>query len=297
MNLRHKASAFLFTLLAGFLAAGFTAPQPQEDTKDKLDKSLLWKIEGPDIQTSYLYGTIHMLSQEDFELGDIVEETFGMAEQLVLELDMDDPGMQMAMLQHISMKDGQTLDKLLSEEDYKLLDERLKAAVGAGIQPFNSWMPYLVSTLLLQEVLGESPASFEMTFITMAKNAEIEILGLETIEEQLNIFHAMPYEEQVDILTSYLHDPSEMAGEFDGIIDLYKAQDIEGLRNLMNEETDTNLPADLLLDRRNENWVPNIIKYAADKTSFIAVGAGHLAGDKGVITLLREAGYTVTPIN
>ena len=81
------------------------------------NKSLLWKIEGDNIQTSYLYGTIHLIPQGAFEINEKITGAFNSAEQIVLEIDMDDPAMQMKMMQNALMKDETTLDQLFSEED------------------------------------------------------------------------------------------------------------------------------------------------------------------------------------
>ena len=53
---------------------------------------------------------------------------------------------------------------------------------------------------------------------------------------------------------------------------------------------------DILLNNRNYNWVEKLKKLMPGKSLVVAVGAGHLPGDKGVINLLRKAGFTVTPI-
>ena len=110
----------------------------------KLDNTLLWKIEGDSIETSYLFGTFHMLPQEDFELKDKVKSAFRESDQVVMELDMDDSGMQMEMMKNIQMKDGQTLDKLISEEDLGLLDEQLQQAVGLTAAQVNTFKPFML---------------------------------------------------------------------------------------------------------------------------------------------------------
>jgi uncharacterized protein YbaP (TraB family) len=81
------------------------------------------------------------------------------------------------------------------------------------------------------------------------------------------------------------------------MFDAYKKQDLKKLEDLM-VETDAGLAAftDILLYRRNQNWVKKLKTLMAERSLVIAVGAGHLPGEKGVINLLRKEGYTVTPV-
>jgi uncharacterized protein YbaP (TraB family) len=260
-------------------------------------QTLLWKIEGNDIQASYLYGTIHVLPQEDFELKEKVKTAFEDSEVLVLELDFDDPTLQLEMMKHVGMKDGQTLDKLLDKETYQELDSYLKQNVGAGMQAFNNWKPFMLSTLLIGKYIEGQPASFEGSFTQMAMADGKEILGLESVAEQLAIFDEIPYEEQIGDLEMMLDEEEKVRKLFQEMILPYKNEDYESLYNMTREyynNDQTNL--DLLLHKRNHNWISKIGELAKEKSAFFGVGAAHLGGKEGVINLLKEAGYTLTPL-
>lgn len=298
--MKKQSSPFnwLFVMLFAWTSISESqAANPNDYYGQEEPKTLLYKIEGQGIQTSYLFGTIHMLPKEDFVLEETVKEAFMSAKQVVLEVDMDDPSMQMEMLQHVQMKDGHSLNEYLSEEEMAKLDERIKKSTGVGISFFKNWLPYMTSTMLIREVIGQDPASFELTFLTMAKENELEVLGLETITDQLNIFHSIAYDEQAQMLLGYLESNDKLVSEFAALSETYLAKDVEGMRDLMEmSDTEGGLPTNLLLDQRNERWIPRMEEIAKEKSTFFAVGAGHLGGDKGVINLLREAGYTITPV-
>ncbi|MEL6536419.1 MAG: TraB/GumN family protein [Bacteroidota bacterium] len=294
-----KTAKYVLGALALFVwvgsAHGFSSGD--QPTTEPLAKSLLWKIEGADIQTSYLYGTFHILSPDDMFLQEGVEEAFAETGQLVLELDMDDPKMQRTMMKHVTMKGKVTLKDLLSEEDYALLDERLKGFMGVGAGLFKKWMPGMLSTVFVLEVIGEEPASVEGSLMEIAKAEEEEVYGLETVEDQLELFHSIPYEDQAKGLVEFLHNAEMGAAQMKQMSELYVAQDIEGLYELVESDPSSSaLPTDTFLDARNEKWIPRMAEYASETPTFFAVGSGHLAGEKGVINLLREAGYTVTPV-
>ena len=119
-------------------------------------------------------------------------------------------------------------------------------------------------------------------------------IGLETLQFQMNMVNTVSNEEQMKMLLQGL---STNNSEFNKMLDAYLRQDLIGLGNLMNDaELSPEFNENLLL-QRNRNWIPIISKLISEKPTFIAVGAGHLPGEKGVLNLLREAGYTVTPVN
>ena len=289
LNIRKSLLHLTLTGLA--LLTGVSSTLAQSD------KSLLYKIEGEDIKTSYLYGTIHVLPQKDFELKDKVKTAFNNAELVVLELDMDDPGMQIEMVSNAMMEGDESLNKLLGAEYYAKLDSVLKETMGIGVAPFNKWKPFMVSSMLLMKYVGEQPASFEGTFVQMAKSADKEILGLESVSEQLEIFDNIPYQDQADDIVDMLDNPDGMQDLYAEMVKVYKDEDIAEMYNMMDAYYEGDAEAmNLMLHTRNKNWIPKIAQFAKDKSTFFGVGAGHLGGDEGVISLLKEAGYTITPI-
>lgn len=261
----------------------------------KKKNSLLWEVTGNGIKDSYVYGTFHLLPQEDFNLRLEVTDAFDAAEQIVLELDMDNPNMQLEMMRNISMKDGKTLDQYLSKEDLKLLDEQLMKSAGFGIAQANTFKPFMVESFILPSFIEGTPASYELTLVQRAKGQQKEILGLESVEFQTSLFDEIPYEDQAADLSEMLNDRSSMETIFDFMINVYKQEDIEKLyeasADYFNEQE-----LEVLLHNRNKNWIPKIGEMAAEKSTFFAVGAGHLGGEEGVISLLKKAGYKVKPV-
>ncbi|NRB46274.1 MAG: TraB/GumN family protein [Saprospiraceae bacterium] len=303
-NVMSKALIAVLCLMVSFL--GYTTAQEKAATatattlvaleKAQDNNTLLWKIEGDGIQTSYLYGTIHLIPQADFFIAEATKTAMLTSDQVVMELKMDDPNMQMAIMQNAAMKDGSTLDKLVSEEDYKKVDELLKSALGMGVAPFNGWQPMLTSSLFLSKFIDGTPASYEGSFVAMAKEANKELLGLETVLDQVNAMGEIPYQKQAELLMETVNDMEGMKKIFAKLVGVYKTQDIEALHEMIAEQSGGEEFAQFMIYKRNKNWIPKIGELAKDKTTFFAVGSGHLGGELGVVNLLKEAGYTVTPI-
>ena len=168
-------------------------------------------------------------------------------------------------------------------------------SVKMPLSMMDRYKPMVVASMLIHEYIGGTPASFEATFTQMAVAAQKEILGLETVTEQLAVFDS-PYTVQAQELLHYTEDDPEMRALFGKLVEAYKAENMEAIDNYMEQEIDDPAEVKFMLHNRNCNWVPRMRKLAADKSTFFAVGAGHLGGDVGMIQLLRDAGYTVTPI-
>lgn len=283
--------------LLGTTLVFFAGCKTSEGTAVNTDNSLLWKIEGKTLkQPSYLLGTIHILPQKDFFLSDAMKQALASSQQVVLELDMDDPNMSMEMFKYASMNEGSALDKLLSPADYAKLDSLVKKATGVGVGMFNKWQPMLVASVVMQQMLDNQPASYELTLVKLAQEGQKEVKGLETIKEQIDAMGTIPLPQQAQYLSEMLNDFDQQKALFGKMVDLYKAQKIEELLAYIIEESGGIDFSTVLLNQRNQNWVPKIGEIAAEKPTFFAVGAGHLAGKDGVLALLRKAGYRVTAV-
>jgi len=261
------------------------------------ENSLLWKVEGNGIKTSYVFGTFHMLPKEDFILKDKVKDALQATQLTVLELDMDDPAMQTEMMQLSALKDNKTLSEFMDAEEYALIDTYLKEKMGMGLDNFKTFKPLLVSTMVMMGYLGKDMASYETSLIKLTKEQEKEIKGLETVAFQMSVFDEQPYEQQLDEVVKLLKEEKYMKDMFTKMITLYKNENIEGLYDYMDDFFGQDQKQlDRMLHARNANWIPKIGEYSQEQAVFYGVGAGHLGGDQGVINLLREAGYTVTSI-
>jgi uncharacterized protein YbaP (TraB family) len=139
--------------------------------------------------------------------------------------------------------------------------------------------------------------SYEMELFEMAKKQKKKIGGLETAEYQLSMFDSIPYREQADMLVKGIRSKSDGKDQLQQMVNLYKQQNISALYDMIIKDTSGIANhGNLLLDNRNKNWLPIMEKMMTENPTFFAVGAGHLGGEKGVITLLRKRGYTVKPM-
>lgn len=268
----------------------------------KTASSLLWEITGNGLeQPSYLFGTIHIIAEDDYFWTDIMNEKFNTTEMLVLEIDMDNPMMIMfSMLANARMKDGVSLQDLLTKEEYKMVADYFSKEMGMSLAMFDRIKPMFTSMMMAEGGQGsmEKTKSYEMELMEKAKEREMKVDGLETAKYQMSMFDSIPYEDQAQMLVDAVNGSGEESDDMmDEMVELYKQQDIDGLYKLiMQSDDEMEGFEDILLVTRNKNWIPKIEKMAAKKPTFFAVGAGHLPGKQGVINLLKAEGYTLTPI-
>lgn len=265
----------------------------------KNENSLLWKITGNGLsKPSYLFGTIHITC--DAALSDKVKKALDNTEQLCLELDMDDASMQGEMLKSMLMKDGVTLKSLATEADFKIVDTFLTNNVGYSAEILNPVKPFMISTMLYPKMLGCEMQSVETELMEIAKSQNEEIIGLETVGEQLAVFDAIPYQEQMNELVITAKDNMQRdKTELTEMMALYKTEDVEAMVAFTEKSPNvmTSKYSDIMLKNRNQNWISRIEKIAKGKPTFFGVGAAHLGGKEGVIALLRKASFTVEAVN
>jgi uncharacterized protein YbaP (TraB family) len=264
----------------------------------KLENSLLWEISGNGLEkSSYLFGTIHATC--DATLSPKVVKALDETSQLVLEIDMDDPAMQMKMMKGIMMKDGKTLNDLVSQEEYNAIDSLFTKNMGMSVGMMKTFKPSLLQSALIPKLLDCPMQSFETELVKVAKEQKEDIKGLETIEYQMSIFDAIPYEDQVQgLLRSAKDNLAYDKAMMKSMLEIYHSEDINKMLSMMEEDDSSIMVqhSDKMLDARNTKWIPEIGKFANEKPTFFGVGAAHLGGENGVISLLRKEGYTVKPI-
>ncbi|MBD2769299.1 TraB/GumN family protein [Hymenobacter sp. BT664] len=303
MNLSRKivfGAALLLTSLTVQAQKKITksVPKAPAATTDASANSLLWEVSGKRLGTpSYVFGTFHMMCPTDMNMAESVKQAVSKSKQVVLELDMDDPSMAQQAQTGMMMQGGQSLRQLLSPAEYTRVGAYLEAQAHVPIDQVSTMKPFLLGALLIPAALGCPPASYEMAFVEMAKSQKKEVLGLETMQDQLGIFDKIPYAEQSKMLTATVDREAETKQEVQQMVALYKAQQVEALHEMTTKSV-FGLPkySELLIDARNQRWIAGIEKMAAAQPTFFAVGAGHLGGPKGVLALLREQGYQVRPI-
>ena len=288
--------ACLFCLFACSSSTKTTAVAPPKD-EVVIENALLWQVSGKGLSSpSYVYGTVHIICKEDFQFSGTLKEKFREAKNIYLELDMDDPNMMMKMAS-LSMMKGQSMKDLMSPADYTYLSAYVKDSLGMPMMLFNKMKPITLMSLLYTKALPCSASeSYEQTMVAMAKQQKKDIKGLEKIEDQMAVFDKIPDSVEAKMILDMIKNMPEQKAQFAQMVAAYKKEDLKSLSNAMSESPEWKGFEDIMLTNRNKNWIPVMETAMKESTTLFAVGAGHLYGKEGVINLLRQAGYTVTPV-
>lgn len=257
--------------------------------------SLLWEISGNGLaKPSFIYGTVHMICAADFSINDKTKKALNNADQLVLELNLNDPKEMKEMEQ--LMTSEIPLSKKLSSHQFEQVDSVLMLKTGISLKRLDQFALSAVYSFVITKTLPcPEIKSYEMEFLTLAKEHNKSIDGLETVKDQVySLGKAYTDKEMVEQIIAF----DDYKAVFEDVVAAYKNEDLNRLNLLIKDKKFGASPESnkWMLEIRNANWVKKMPGMMKDKSCFFAVGAAHLGGDDGLIQSLRNVGYQVKPI-
>jgi uncharacterized protein YbaP (TraB family) len=267
--------------------------------KQNNNNTLLWKISGNGLKKpSFLFGTFHLMCKDDIHFSAQLKEAVKESDIVYMELDMDDPSTLLGGFLYMNMSNGKKLSDLYTPAEYKKLEHYFSDSLNTPIMLLQRAKPYFLVALLYPRMMNCSSASgVEEELLKIVKEDKKEIEGLETIQFQASVFDSIPYDKQAKELLKNIDSFSVYKKKFDGALMLYKNQQLDSMQNMVdNSEFGSKKYEDLLLNNRNKKWVKELKEIMKKQTVFVAVGAGHLTGDYGLISLLKKEGYKVEPL-
>ena len=274
-------------------------------TWEPTEKALLWTITKKGYKASYLFGTIHLISEENYFLPRLTKESIAVCDKIVFEINMDemtDLSAQMGILSKAFMNDGMRLSDLLSDQDYELVSDHF-ADLGLPMMMLERIKPMFLTVLVGEDMdpgmlQNGSMLSYEIELDKLASVKGLEKGGLETIDYQVSLFDKIPYSDQAEMLVETIrYSDEEAESSLDLYAEMYRTQDLKKMHDFtLAEESGMMKYSDILLYDRNANWIPLMEEMMKTDPVFFAVGAGHLGGTKGVLALLRKRGFDVQPV-
>ncbi|MEN8204509.1 MAG: TraB/GumN family protein [Pseudomonadota bacterium] len=288
--MRRPGPAVLLAGVLFFLLAAIT--------RAETDKShgLLWEISKPGQEPAYLFGTIHSEDPEVVDLPAPVRQAFDAADSVVLEMLMDTEAMMYSSTAML-MLDGRSLPDVLGMPLYKRVTEAI-ASRGIPELVLNRMKPWAAAVTLSMPAL-ETGQILDLVLYQDALQQDKAVYGLETVREQLDLFDSMPESDQVTLLKDAVDNLPELDAMHAELLAAYKQRDLDGLLAI-NETSmqagDQQLAKDLqrrVIDDRNQRMAERMQQYLQQGKAFVAVGALHLPGEKGLLDLLEQQGYTV----
>lgn len=266
--------------------------------QEEFREGLLWEVSGNGLnETSYIFGTLHVICPDEFVVFPGVEDALKNSERVVLELDISDPQVMIGMQMGMVMENNMELSDVLNEDEYAIVANFFADSLGMNISMFSKVQPFFLISMAIPHMIQCNPVSYENYFIQMADTFQIDLAGLETLREQLNVFDALTYRQQAEMLLETFTEYGSKREEFKEMLIYYLSSDLQSLEKLF-DDLDNRFDefTHRLIKERNERWIGRLDSLMNEKSSFIAVGAGHLPGENGILNLLRAQGYTIERI-
>ena len=287
----------IFANIVGFIFVVNSCKQSNNNfTPSNPKSSLLWQISGNGLQSaSYLYGTIHIQDKRVFSYGDIVKNIFDSADIVAVEVELDRLDPRTAF--EVSMMKDSTLPQLMTAEEYQFLESKYKELTGSSLKTAIQMKPFFISANIVQSMINKDvDVPLDLYFIQKARESEKQVVGLESLYEQISLIDELSYTQQAKMLLESLNDTIDIKKSFNQLLDAYLSMNDSLLLELTSDPSIPKEFMDKMLIGRNHLMVSRLEPLLSEGKVFTAVGAAHLFGPEGIIDLLQQKGYHVTPV-
>jgi uncharacterized protein len=261
-----------------------------------LAKTLLWRISLPEkSNVHYLFGTMHLSSDDAYSSFDLAKNYMAKCAIYQAEMALDfDPQLQAANLR---FRSGEQLSDFIPSRRYAKMDRMLKKSFGLPLATVQDIIPFYLIQLLTERVVA-TPTTHRLPLDYAlwhhALSLGMNVGGLETIEEQMTVLHNIPHDVSLKTLHTIVRNPARFKESIRSVTKLYRAGDVNGLHIHARKQLGT--LRSLLMYERNKVMAERLQAKLGGHATFSAVGAAHLGGNFGIISLLKKKGFLVRPI-
>jgi uncharacterized protein YbaP (TraB family) len=258
-------------------------------------QGLLWRVVARDGTSNVIFGTMHVADPRVLATGDLVRAELSASDIFAMEVVLDNQALAELQRAMFYRRPG----GLRAVVDDELFAHTVAAMRGHGVPAavVETMKPWAAFTTLSSPT-GHSGAPLDALLMQQAEAAGVNVVGLETVADQIRIFESISETDQVDMLRETICHYTVLQAEIEQMVQRYVARDLRGLMQLSLQHMDARRGAflDALLWRRNDKMVGRLRALFESGSVFVAVGALHLAGPRGILEQLERHGYVVTAI-
>jgi len=288
-----RAAAWLFLAVLALVAAPAGA--------QRYEQGLLWRVEGPGAVASHLFGTIHLDDPRVAELPAPVERALKEARSVTVELSLETANV-IALASRMLYTDGRDLASVAGGDLFSRTAS-ITAKLGipeAAVRLFKPWAAAVM--LMMPQQNPENVLDYRLVRMAAAQNKAL--YELESVEEQVDAFEGMTEQDQVTMLRQAVDEYARMPQTIERMLKAYLARDLAMMWHISreNESGDPGIRrlnevfAQRVLDVRNARMADRLQARLKEGGAFVAVGALHLYGDRGVPALLERRGWRITRV-
>lgn len=272
----------------------------------RAEAQILWKISGNGVKAdSYLLGTHHIAPPTILDSIEGFDRAFLSCQQLYCEVDMTDMQDVVAKSQQYIMAPADsTLSLILTADELKKVDEAVQKYMHISVENVDMLKPNVLATQIstVQTMMTfsdfEPDKQIDIMLQKRAKWLDMPIKGFETLDDQLSLLYNEPISQQARALLDMLDNEESIIKYTQQLAEAYMRQDLDAIQQMYTPTVSymTEEELDALLYERNDAWMKQLREILPNTSTFIVVGAGHLPGERGLLSQLRKAGYTLTPV-
>jgi len=290
VRLRVLIPGLLLSMLSIAIAA---------DESQQADRALFWEIQKDSQPSGYLLGTIHSEDPRVLDFSENLLEKLGSSQVFAMELVPD-----MATLERLTgymhYPPGQSLESVIGAERYRALEVAL-SSYRVPAERISSMKPW-AAMMTLSMPPPETGFFMDMSLSLRASGSGLEVVGLETLEQQLSFLENMPIPMQLSLLDQAIVESGKVNEVHRQMVNAYLENNLVSLQTLSDEQLEMvgksagDYFVESGINARNHRMAESLFHHLENKVVFVAVGALHLPGEEGLLNILRQHGYVVSPL-
>lgn len=258
--------------------------------------SLLWQFSKPNYsKTHYILGTMHVSSEEAYTPVSAARHYMELCKIYCGEMDLNDPNLQ-NIGEYFVNQDELDLVDFIGERKYAKYKKIIKHAFSINLDEVSHYRPMVICNMISESILTKTyDVALDHFLWDCAQAIGMEMKGLESAEDQFSIMRNIPNELQLKSLKSCVSNVSKFRSKVLNMSELYA----QGKLTQLYKTTKKSMGElrKLMIYDRNMVMTDRLITIADHGATFTAVGAAHLSGAKGMLRLLKKAGFEIRPLN
>ena len=263
--------------------------------------AVFWEVTGNGLENpSYVMAILKFIPEADYSLPDAAIDKLKGCKILSTETLLDHHAKhelnKAAHLDH-----HESLKDYLSKEDFIKLEDLFKERFDIGKLKFemvySKFKPVMLSTTMTRLALEGNIKYYEFDLINLANENGLITLGLETVEREVQALEKFPIEDQINSLKHTIENFDQQISDYKEVVKSYTQGDLHTtLEYTLHPVENNRMFKKHFIEQRNEEWLPKMIGYMQQAPTFFAIGASHLADEKGLLSLLEKQGYLLKPV-
>lgn len=263
--------------------------------------SLIWEVSGNGLtKKSYIMGTLKFIGEKEYFMPPKASELIKQVEIFAIEDEVDHHA-QHELNTALHFPKGQSLANAMTADEYKKVKDTFQKEFGINSATFDKKYAHIkplpLSIIMTRLSLGEKVRFYDIELLLLAKKHDVDAFSLEPIEREAEALNSFSMEEQVKALLHSVNNFASQKEEFKKLMADYRSGNAQEIFDYTLHPLENNPRfIEEFYTKRNAEWLPKIEKMMNEDAAFIALGISHLEGEKGILKLLEQKGYTLTPV-